>query len=55
MTNVFDHIIVPIDGSVFALKAAKKGILLANNLGVPVTAIYVLNPQRFAVDAEIMT
>jgi len=55
MSIVFEQIIVPIDGSEYALKAAKKGLLLAENLGVPITAIYVLNPQRFGVDAEIMT
>ena len=55
MNTVFEHIIVAVDGSEFALKAAKKGLLLADNLGVPIIAIYVLNPQRFAIDAEIMT
>jgi nucleotide-binding universal stress UspA family protein len=55
MSNVFEQIIVPIDGSEYALKAAKKGLVLADILKVPITAIYVLNPQRFAVDAEIMS
>ena len=55
MKKIFEHIIVPIDGSEFALKAAKKGLSLADILGVPFTAVYVLNPQRFAFDAVIMT
>lgn len=54
MGKEFERIILPIDGSEYAKKAAKKAIFLARNIGVDVTAIYVINPSRFALASQYM-
>lgn len=54
MGKEFERIILSIDGSEYAKKAAKKVIFLAKTIGVNVTAIYVINPIRFALASQHM-
>ena len=41
---MYKHILVPIDGSKLALKAAKEAAALAKNLKARITALYVIAP-----------
>ena len=41
---MYKHILVPIDGSKLALKAAKEATALAKNLKARITALYVIAP-----------
>ena len=43
MTKEFERIIIPIDGSKEAEKAAKKAIFLAKSTGIKTVAMYVVN------------
>jgi nucleotide-binding universal stress UspA family protein len=43
MANIFERIIVPVDGSDVARSAAKKALDLAQCTGIPVVALHVLN------------
>ncbi|RZN37658.1 MAG: universal stress protein [Methanophagales archaeon ANME-1-THS] len=43
MANVFERILVPVDGSEVAKRAAEKALALAQCTGIPVLALHVLN------------
>src|SRR5574338_116476 len=50
--DMFSHILLPIDGSRFSMKAAKAGIALARRLGAKVTAYIAIDPVPYAFYAE---
>ena len=55
MTKEFGRIILPIDGSNEAKKAAKKAIFLAKCIGIDVIALYVIDVSLLSrFPAEIM-
>ena len=43
MANVFERIIVAVDGSEVAKRAAKKAFALAQSIDIPVVALHVMN------------
>ena len=45
--SMFNHILVPVDGSKTALTAVRKAAELAKVFGAAVTAVYVVDPYPF--------
>ena len=54
MTKEFGRIIVPVDGSEVAKKAAKKALALAQSTGVKVVAMHVINIDLYVYQTEIV-
>ena len=52
MNNEFERIILPIDGSEFAKKAAKKAFSIAKKFDIGVVIICVLDPFRYSTSHE---
>ena len=52
MFNEFERIILPIDGSEFAKKAAKKAFNIAKKFDIEVLIICVLDPFRYSTSHE---
>lgn len=52
MYNEFEKIIIPIDGSEFAKKAAKKGFSIAKKFDIEVVILCVLDPFRYSTSHE---
>jgi nucleotide-binding universal stress UspA family protein len=48
MVTEFKKIVIPIDGSAEAKKAAQKALVLAKHLDVPATALYVIDTSLLA-------
>lgn len=53
MTKEFGRIIVPVDGSEVAKKAAEKALVLAKSTDIPVVAMHVINIDLYAYQTEI--
>ena len=54
MPKVFGRILVPVDGSDVAKKAAEKALMLAEALNTPVVALHVINVNLYAYQTEIV-
>ena len=50
---MYKHILLPTDGSDFALKAVEQGLKLAKILGARATAVYVTEPWAVQAPAEL--
>ena len=55
MKQEFERIILPIDGSDQAKKAAKKAFFLAKTLKIPVVAIHVINQPYYSADPHVIS
>lgn len=55
MTNEYERIILPIDGSDQAKKAAKKAFTIAKNRNIDVYAVHVIHRAHFLVDPEMLS
>ena len=53
---MYQHILVPTDGSPFSVNALRKSVALARTLKARITALTVIEPFHvFAIDPEIVT
>ena len=55
MQSEFDRIILAVDGSEYAKKAARKALFIAKQCHVPVDLICVLDPLRYSYSHELFT
>lgn len=55
MNEEFGKILLPIDGSENAKKAAQKACFIAKNTGLPIEAICILDPLRYSFAPEIIS
>ena len=49
---MYKHILVPTDGSVLSMKAARAAVSLAAKLKARVTSLYVIRPYKLPADGE---
>ena len=54
MTKAFGRILVPVDGSEVATRAAKKALALAESINVKVVAMHVINIGIYAYQTEVI-
>ncbi|HZK44120.1 MAG TPA: universal stress protein [Syntrophomonadaceae bacterium] len=45
---MFKHILVPVDGSIFSINAARKAVELAETLGSKITLLHVISQSHLA-------
>ena len=55
MSQEFDRIILPYDGSEFSKKAAKKAFFLSKNLGIPIIALHILDQPYYIADPDVVS
>ena len=54
MTKAFGRILVPVDGSEVAMRAAKKALALAKSIDVKVVAMHAINIGIYAYQTEVI-